>query len=141
MYKNIFPAFGLRSLRLFKLRRRNKIKENLPAKLKKDSKQNSHLSWVILIRLLTTRARRSTFRFGLIYILILETFWLIESVFSILWLLSFTDGKHPPRYLLKCCSVPNGLIWNIIFVRSPSLGVCNSHNKPMQRHFYRPVYL
>ena len=25
-------------------------------------------------------------------------------------------------------------------VRSPSLGACNSHNKPMQRHFYRLVY-
>ena len=24
--------------------------------------------------------------------------------------------------------------------RSPLLGACNSHNKPMQRHFYRPVY-
>ena len=24
--------------------------------------------------------------------------------------------------------------------RSPSLGACNSHNKPMPRHFYRPVY-
>ena len=24
--------------------------------------------------------------------------------------------------------------------RSPSLGACNSHNKPLQRHFYRPVY-
>ena len=26
-------------------------------------------------------------------------------------------------------------------VRSPSLRACNSHNKPMQRHFYRTVYL
>ena len=24
--------------------------------------------------------------------------------------------------------------------RSPLLGACNSHNKPMQRHFCRPVY-
>ena len=24
--------------------------------------------------------------------------------------------------------------------RSPLLGAYNSHNKPMQRHFYRPVY-
>ena len=26
------------------------------------------------------------------------------------------------------------------FVRSPLLGPCNFHNKPMHRHFYRPVY-
>ena len=25
-------------------------------------------------------------------------------------------------------------------IRSPLLGACNSHDKPMQRHFYRPVY-
>ena len=28
----------------------------------------------------------------------------------------------------------------LIVDRSPLLGACNSHNKPMQRHFYRPVY-
>ena len=28
----------------------------------------------------------------------------------------------------------------ITYIRSPLLGVCNSHYKPMQRHFYRPVY-
>ena len=26
------------------------------------------------------------------------------------------------------------------WIRSPLLGACNSHNKPVQRHFYRPVY-
>ena len=25
-------------------------------------------------------------------------------------------------------------------VRGPYLGACNSHTKPMSRHFYRPVY-
>ena len=30
--------------------------------------------------------------------------------------------------------------WNMTCCRSPLLGACNSHNKPMQRHFYRPVY-
>ena len=29
---------------------------------------------------------------------------------------------------------------DIVINRSPSLGACNSHNKPMQQHFYRPVY-
>ena len=28
----------------------------------------------------------------------------------------------------------------VIYFRSPLLGACNSHNKPVQRHFYRPVY-
>ena len=28
----------------------------------------------------------------------------------------------------------------LYLTRSPLLGACNSHNKPMQRHFYRPVY-
>ena len=28
----------------------------------------------------------------------------------------------------------------IVIFRSPLLGACNSHNKPVQRHFYRPVY-
>ena len=26
------------------------------------------------------------------------------------------------------------------YARSPLLGACNSHNKPIQRHFHRPVY-
>ena len=29
---------------------------------------------------------------------------------------------------------------NLYMVWSPLLGAYNSHNKPMQRHFYRPVY-
>ena len=29
---------------------------------------------------------------------------------------------------------------NLIHIQEPLLGACNSHNKPMQRHFYRPVY-
>ena len=38
-----------------------------------------------------------------------------------------------------------GIVWNGIFrlkraSRSPLLGACNSHNKQMQRHFYRPVF-
>ena len=28
----------------------------------------------------------------------------------------------------------------LYLIRSPLLGACNSHNKPMQRHFDRPVY-
>ena len=29
---------------------------------------------------------------------------------------------------------------DVEYDRSPLLGACNSHNKPMQRHFYRLVY-
>ena len=32
---------------------------------------------------------------------------------------------------------PDGVLHR---ARSPLLGACNFHNKPMQRHFYKPVY-
>ena len=35
---------------------------------------------------------------------------------------------------------PLPILYLILLVRSPLLGACNSHNKPTQRHFYRPVY-
>ena len=56
--KMFFTAYFLCSLRLFKLKRKGQtIKiniKNLTAKIQ-DSNQNSHLSWVRLIELWTTR--------------------------------------------------------------------------------------
>ena len=31
-------------------------------------------------------------------------------------------------------------VWAVPYSRNPLLEACNYHNKPMQRHFYRPVY-
>ena len=44
-------------------------------------------------------------------------------------------GCHSAR--LPLCVKPSKIVNYII--RSPLLGACNSHNKPVQRHFYRPV--
>ena len=40
-----------------------------------------------------------------------------------------------PLFSFCCSDLPC-----IGLARSPLLGACNSHNKPMQRHFNRPVY-
>ena len=53
------------------------------------------------------------------------------------------------RYVENCClahaldirfDFPLRRRYMLCLSRSPSLGACNSHNKPMQRHFYRTVY-
>ena len=44
--------------------------------------------------------------------------------------------KHSSEYNSTNSVTPEPLSLD----RSPSLGAYNSHNKPMQRHFYRPVY-
>ena len=43
------------------------------------------------------------------------------------------------RYKINLCGC---YFWPFLFhIRSPLPGACNSFNKPLQRHFYRPVYL
>ena len=47
--------------------------------------------------------------------------------------------SYPTRARGKRCYLVN---WCFVFTycRSPLLGACNSHNKPLQRHFDRPLY-
>ena len=53
-------------MRLFKLKRPNKINRKPHRTAKKNSNQNSRLFWIRSIRLLTTRSRSSVFRLSVI---------------------------------------------------------------------------
>ena len=61
------------------------------------------------------------------------------------WLLTkcwFSIIESQAHVRLTFCN--QGQVWPVKSLtqdRSPSLGACNSHTKPMSWHFYRPVYL
>ena len=66
------------------------------------------------------------------------------SLTSLLWLICHQKG-HKVLVLfhaaMKICAKHRlDLLDLISWGWSPLLGAYNSHNKPMQRHFYRPVY-
>ena len=76
-------------MRLFKLKRPNKINRQPHRNVKKNSNQNSRLFWITSIRLLTTRSRSSVFRLSVIG---------KKRIFSWLsWLAVLLVGAHRRR--------------------------------------------
>ena len=68
-------------------------------------------------------------------------FFASEIVYKILLTTyeSFNNDFKLTRLVFEVCQKFEA-VRHTVEIRSPSLGACNSHNKPMQRHFYRPVY-